>query len=193
MLEWLDRSETVAKKHNWGWLYNWPVPFSALAFTLTGLVHQPDHPDVDRAWRQVDVCFRRHMNSEVQIHHLPAWHAIERLCDQAMYNHQDRNHTGAAYTQRGDSPRTSQSPPSIGQALPVSTTAPVGSETFFGDMGLFSHIPSDPDLVMSHIFGDAGSAAMAGPSGLPVQDQPDTMMYSNWPSQSGVFPPQGFR
>ncbi len=101
-LEERERGDQVCQKNNWGWLFRWPPPWHEVAFILVGLVHQPNHPDVDRAWAQVESIFQRHNGADFSLHRYPAWKALERLCDQAMYFHPERLHVGKAYSQRLD-------------------------------------------------------------------------------------------
>ncbi|CAM1511760.1 Fc.00g092730.m01.CDS01 [Cosmosporella sp. VM-42] len=99
-LEDFERGENAATPHHWQWAFRWPMPIHVVAGLLSGLARQPDHPDTDRAWEQVDVVFRRYNNENISMAKIPAWNSIENLCDRAMQKHPSRNHEGRAYTNR---------------------------------------------------------------------------------------------
>lgn len=90
----------AATPHHWQWAYRWPMPIHVIAGLLSGLARQPDHPDTDRAWEQVEIVFRRYNNDDISMAKVPAWHAIEALCDQAMAQHPGEPHEGRAYSKR---------------------------------------------------------------------------------------------
>lgn len=102
ILEEMERGEAIAVRQNWGWLYRWPTTPCTLSNVLIGLAQQPKHPITDRAWRQVNVAFRRHNNADISMRKFAAWRVVEALCDQAMLYHKQRSHEGAWYAQRLD-------------------------------------------------------------------------------------------
>ncbi|KAF6806731.1 C6 transcription factor [Colletotrichum sojae] len=102
ILEEMERGEAIAVRHNWAWLYRWPTTPCTLSNVLIGLAQQPKHPTTDRAWRQVNVAFRRHNNADISMRKFAAWRVVEALCDQAMLYHKQRSHEGAWYAQRLD-------------------------------------------------------------------------------------------
>lgn len=99
-LEEFEQGEIAATTHHWQWAYRWPMPIHVIAGLLSGLARQPDHADTDRAWEQVEVVFQRYNNEDMSMAKIPAWHAIETLCDQAMAQHPGEPHEGRAYTKR---------------------------------------------------------------------------------------------
>ncbi|KAF6826329.1 C6 transcription factor [Colletotrichum musicola] len=102
ILEEMERGEAIAVRHNWAWLYRWPTTPCTLSNVLIGLAQQPKHPITDRAWRQVNLAFRRHNNADISMRKFAAWRVVEALCDQAMLYHKQRSHEGAWYAQRLD-------------------------------------------------------------------------------------------
>ncbi|KAK2031332.1 hypothetical protein LX32DRAFT_613796 [Colletotrichum zoysiae] len=102
ILEEMERGEAAAVQNHWGWLYRWPQTPCLISNTLIGLAQQPKHPITDRAWRQVNVAFRRHNNEDISMRNFAAWRVIEALCDQAMLYHKHRPHQGAWYARRLD-------------------------------------------------------------------------------------------
>ncbi|KAK8090693.1 hypothetical protein PG994_000198 [Apiospora phragmitis] len=101
LFEDLERVETIAKQHNWHWIFKWPPPFHGIARLLHSLAEVPKTTESERAWKQVDLIFRRHLGDDMAMHDVPSWRLIERLCDIAMFAHSSRVHQGAAYTLRG--------------------------------------------------------------------------------------------
>ncbi|OLN95814.1 hypothetical protein CCHL11_02766 [Colletotrichum chlorophyti] len=102
ILEDMERGEAIAVQNHWGWLYRWPTMPCTVSNVLLGLAQQPNHPITDRAWRQVNIVFRRHNNEDISMRKFAAWRVIEALCDQAMLYHKQRSHDGAWYTRRLD-------------------------------------------------------------------------------------------
>ncbi|KAK2055383.1 hypothetical protein LY76DRAFT_628340 [Colletotrichum caudatum] len=102
ILEEMERGEAAAVQSHWGWLYRWPQTPCLISNTLIGLAQQPEHPITDRAWRQVNVAFRRHNNDDISMRKFAAWRVVEALCDQAMLYHKHRPHRGAWYARRLD-------------------------------------------------------------------------------------------
>jgi hypothetical protein len=99
-LEEFERGEMAATAPHWQWSFRWPMPLHAIVGLLSGLARQPDHPDTERAWAQADAVFRRYNTDAITMSKLPAWHAVETLCDQAMAQHPSRCHDGRAYAER---------------------------------------------------------------------------------------------
>ncbi|KAH7312433.1 hypothetical protein B0I35DRAFT_480890 [Stachybotrys elegans] len=99
-LEEFQRGEAVATPHHWQWMFRWPMPIHAITGILAGLARQPNHPETDRAWEQVDAVFRRYNNDEMSMAKIPAWHAIEIMCERAMMQHSQISHGGRSYTRR---------------------------------------------------------------------------------------------
>ena len=168
VMEEIHRGESIAAANNWGWIYNWPVPWSMIAFLLSCLAQQPDPPDVDRAWTEVDISFRKYTSSDAQASRLPAWRAIEQLCDRAMYCHSSRMHSSAAYAHR-----VPQNDFSVSQPLDPSLHDPSLHDPLFGDVSMLSALP-DTDFAMQQIFG-AASTGVNVPDNVATQ-----MMYSDW-------------
>ncbi|EXF86439.1 hypothetical protein CFIO01_00136 [Colletotrichum fioriniae PJ7] len=102
ILEEAERGEAVALQNHCGWIYRWPTTPCTISNILIGLAQQPKHPVTDRAWRQMNVVFRRHNNEDISMRKFAAWRVIEALCDQAMLYHKQRSHEGAWYAQRLD-------------------------------------------------------------------------------------------
>lgn len=161
-------------------MFRWPVPWHEIAFLLVGLAHQPNHADVDRAWRQVDESFRRHDNDDFSLGGgaFPAWRAIERLCDQAMHAHPDRNHAGTWYVRRLLDGRQT-SPPVPGSRH--DSASPKGlfpgsrdgdedgslqsdqpSDAVFGDVNMFGSMQSDNMFELSQYFAEPGAVGQFG-------------------------------
>ncbi|KAL0768947.1 hypothetical protein CaCOL14_008255 [Colletotrichum acutatum] len=102
ILEEAERGEAVALQNHCGWIYRWPTTPFTISNILIGLAQQPKHPVTDRAWRQMNIVFRRHNNEDISMRKFAAWRVIEALCDQAMLYHKQRSHEGAWYAQRLD-------------------------------------------------------------------------------------------
>ncbi|KAJ0154259.1 putative transcriptional regulatory protein [Colletotrichum tanaceti] len=100
ILEEMERGEAVAVQNDWGWLYRWPTTPCLIANVLISLARQPKHPITERAWRQMNIVFRRHNNADISMRKFAAWRVVEALCDQAMLYHKQRSHEGAWYAQR---------------------------------------------------------------------------------------------
>ncbi|KAK8011197.1 hypothetical protein PG990_010162 [Apiospora arundinis] len=103
LFEDLARTEAIAQHHNWQWIFKWPPPFHGIARLLHSLAEVPKTTEAERAWKQVDLIFRRHLGSDMAMQDVPSWRLIERLCDIAMFAHSGQAHQGAAYTLRGES------------------------------------------------------------------------------------------
>lgn len=101
ILEELDRNERRAARHHWAWVFRWPPAISALTTILLCLINHPSHALTDRAWAQIDACFHRYCNDDINMSKFSAWRSIEALCDQAMVVHFGRQHAGYYYTTRG--------------------------------------------------------------------------------------------
>lgn len=179
-MEEIHRGESIATAHHWGWIYNWPVPWGMIAFLLLNLARQLDHADVDQAWAQVDVCFRKYTSSDVQASRLPAWRAIEQLCDRAMYCHPDRIHSGAAYTHR-----VPQDQIAALQPVDPSLSNANLQDPLFGDVNMLSALP-DQDFAMQHLFGPV-STGVSVPDGVANQ-----LIFSDWSTQPPRVPSTPF-
>ncbi|KAI1083477.1 hypothetical protein F5B20DRAFT_407250 [Whalleya microplaca] len=90
MFEEIEKIEHLMLQHNWEWMIRWPPAFHSIARLLHGLYTIPDHPEADRAWKQVDLIFRRYNNENFSMDNVPAWRVIERLCDKAMLTYSNR-------------------------------------------------------------------------------------------------------
>ncbi|KAF9872334.1 hypothetical protein CkaCkLH20_10161 [Colletotrichum karsti] len=100
ILEEIEQGEIIAVQNHWGWLYQWPTTPCLIYHVLIGLRDQSNHPITDRAWRQMNVVFRRHNNDNISMRKFAAWRVIEELCEEAMHYHKQRSHQGAWYTRR---------------------------------------------------------------------------------------------
>ena len=114
MFEKLESLDELLKENQWEWMLRWPLPWHAIGRLLTQLAELPAYTDADRAWRQVDVIFRRHNNEDFNMAKVPAWRVVERLCDQAMLVHSSRMHIGYSYAER----------PSAGAMTAIETYTP---------------------------------------------------------------------
>lgn len=112
-LEEFERGENAATPHHWQWAFRWPMPIHIVAGLLSGLARQPDHPDTERAWQQIDVVFRRYNNEDISMAKIPAWTTIENLCDQAIGKHPGRSHEGRSYTNRLHKSNPPAGPPTM--------------------------------------------------------------------------------
>lgn len=74
---------------------------TGIARLLHSLAEMPRTSEAERAWKQVDLIFHRHLGDDMAMHDVPSWRLIERLCDIAMFAHSSCVHQGAAYTLRG--------------------------------------------------------------------------------------------
>lgn len=83
--------------------------FQGIARLLHSLSQLPTTTKADRAWKQVDIIFRRHNGEDMLMQDVPAWRLIERLCDIAMYAHPSRAHQGTAYVVRQQRPEDPES------------------------------------------------------------------------------------
>ncbi|KAK6085624.1 hypothetical protein SCUP515_00731 [Seiridium cupressi] len=135
MFEALERAEMIATENDWQWLFRWPPPMNSIARLLSTLAQVPKGPDADRAWRQVEVIFRRHNNDEFSLADWPSWRLIEYLCDNAMFAHPTTMHQGNVYATR---PTQRQSP--VDGASTSTTTGPM-PEAHITGLPDFSEIP----------------------------------------------------
>ncbi|KAK9771197.1 putative Bikaverin cluster transcription factor bik5, partial [Seiridium cardinale] len=141
MFEALERAEMIATENNWQWLFRWPPPMNSIARLLSTLAQVPEGPDADRAWRQVEVIFRRHNNDEFSLADWPSWRLIEHLCDNAMFAHPTTMHQGNVYATR---PTQLQLP--VDGASTSTTTGPM-PEAHITGLPDFSEVPG-PDFDM---------------------------------------------
>ncbi|KDN67082.1 hypothetical protein CSUB01_01725 [Colletotrichum sublineola] len=164
ILEEMERGEAVAVQNHWGWLYRWPIAPSLISNTLVGLSQQPKHPITDRAWRQINIVFRRHNNEDISMRGFAAWRVIEALCDQAMLYHKQRSHEGAWYAQRLDKTRP--------------TTATVQSKAPM----MLEHATVDDILGDIQMFGQDAShhGGVPGAGFYATQQALGTMGYHDW-------------
>lgn len=167
-MEEIHRGASIATTQHWGWIYNWPVPWSMMAFLLLNLTRQLNGADVNRAWAQIDVCFQKYTGPDAKASNLPAWRAIEQLCDRAMYCHPDRMHSGAAYARRVPQDQITTLQP-VDPSLSTSNL----QDPLFGDVDMLSALP-DPDFAMEHLFGPVST-------GVNVPDAvANQMIFSDW-------------
>ncbi|EFQ32019.1 uncharacterized protein GLRG_07163 [Colletotrichum graminicola M1.001] len=134
ILEEMERGEAVAVQNHWGWLYRWPKAPYLISDTLIGLAQQPKHPITDRAWRQMNIAFRRHNNEDISMRNFAAWRVIEALCDQAMLYHKHKSHQGAWYAQRLDQARSVTTP---AQGKPPMSLEHATLDDILGDVQMF--------------------------------------------------------
>lgn len=140
MFEKLERLDALLTRKNWQWVLRWPVPWHSIGRLLTKLAKLPAYAEAERAWRQVDVIFRRHNNEDFSMANVPAWRVVERLCDQAMLTHSSRVHTGYCYTTR----LYRDIAPSTESCLyiPVGLSSSM-AEVTHGDIDMLYHFPSE--------------------------------------------------
>ncbi|KAK2012826.1 hypothetical protein LZ32DRAFT_618044 [Colletotrichum eremochloae] len=164
ILEEMERGEAVAVQNHWGWLYRWPIAPSLISNTLVGLSQQPKHPITDRAWRQINIVFRRHNNEDISMRGFAAWRVIEALCDQAMLYHKQRSHEGAWYAQRLDKTRPT--------TATAQSKAPV----------ILEHATVDDILGDIQMFGQDAShhGGVPGAGFYTTQQALGTMGYRDW-------------
>ncbi|KAK1566430.1 uncharacterized protein LY79DRAFT_572131 [Colletotrichum navitas] len=164
ILEETERGEAVAVQNHWGWLYWWPTAPYLICSTLIGLAQQPKHPITDRAWRQMNIAFRRHNNEDVSMRNFAAWRVIEALCDQAMLYHKHRSHQGAWYAQRLDQAR----PVTTAQGKPPMSLEHATVDDILGDVQMFGQDASHHGGI-----GFYGPQQGLGTMGYPDWSQPD--------------------
>ncbi|KAK7982011.1 hypothetical protein PG988_004249 [Apiospora saccharicola] len=146
LFEDLERTEATAKQHNWQWIFKWPPPFHGIARLLHSLAEVPRTNEAERAWKQVDLIFRRHLGDDMAIHDVPSWRLIERLCDIAMFAHSSRAHQGAVYTLRGK-PR--QGNTDVGEAT-TSTGISLVSQLAYSGFGAVIYNDAAPGASVAH-------------------------------------------
>jgi len=176
LLEEVSRGEALALAQSWSWLYQWPVPWSAIALTLTALARQTESSQlVHRAWTQIELCFVRHngTDSGISMRGIPAWRAIEVLCDQAVYSHCDRLHDGAAYMVRvsdRDGVGSTELSPDGGTA-----TGPDSIRGVDDVRMIESLLSEDRGFAIQSIFG-----GLADASSMPQTTIPDDFVLTDW-------------
>ncbi|KAJ0278761.1 hypothetical protein COL940_007096 [Colletotrichum noveboracense] len=172
ILEEMERGENIALQNHWGWLYRWPTTPCLIYNVLIGLRDQSNHPITDRAWRQINVVFRRHNNEDISMRKFAAWRVIEELCEEAIHYHKQRSHQGAWYTHRLDT---------LG---PISTAK--GKETLSLENATVDDILGDVRM-----FGQPSAshtAVMGGPGYFAAQPVLQPMSFTSWgqPPQATV-------
>ncbi|KAJ3962930.1 hypothetical protein N0V92_000366 [Colletotrichum tropicale] len=172
ILEEMERGENIALQNHWGWLYRWPTTPCLIYNVLIGLRDQSNHPITDRAWRQINVVFRRHNNEDISMRKFAAWRVIEELCEEAIHYHKQRSHQGAWYTHRLD-------------ALGHTSTAK-GKETLSLENATVDDILGDVRM-----FGQPSAshtAVMGGPGYFAAQPVLQPMSFTSWgqPPQATV-------
>ena len=131
MFEKLEDLDGLLKQNRWQWMLRWLLPWHAIGRLLTKLAELPTYADTDKAWRQVDVLFRRHNSEDFTMANIPAWRVVERLCDQAMLVHSSRMHIGCSSAERlsaGVMPATEVCFPDLADTSSNTT------EALFGDI-----------------------------------------------------------
>ncbi|KAK8128173.1 hypothetical protein PG984_009281 [Apiospora sp. TS-2023a] len=146
LFEDLERTEATAKQHNWQWIFRWPPPFHGIARLLHSLAEVPRTTEAERAWKQVDLIFRRHLGDDMAMHDVPSWRLIERLCDIAMFAHSSRVHQGAVYTLRGN-PRQGNTD---GGEATTSTGISLVSQLAYSGFGAVSYNDAAPGASVAH-------------------------------------------
>lgn len=141
LFEDLEETEKIATQHHWQWIFRWPPPFHSIARLLFTMAQVPETREADRAWKQVEIIFRRHNNGQFSMVDVPAWRVIERLCDNAMYAHSSRVHDGAVYTIRPARPQATDGAVLDG-TMPNSSTPGV-HEALFADINMFNQLPDN--------------------------------------------------
>jgi hypothetical protein len=141
IFEDVEETEKIAAQHHWQWIFRWPPPFHSIARLLFSLAQVPETREANRAWKQVEIIFRRHNNGQFSMVDVPSWRVIERLCDNAMYAHSNRVHDGAVYTIR---PARHQATDSgvIDETTPTRSTPGV-HESLFADIDMFTQLPDN--------------------------------------------------
>ncbi|OHW98797.1 C6 transcription factor [Colletotrichum incanum] len=163
ILEEMERGEAVAIQNHWGWLYRWPTTPCLISNVLIGLAQQPKHPITDRAWRQMNIAFRRHNNEDISMRKFAAWRVIEALCDQAMLYHKQRSHEGAWYAQRLDQTQAA----TTAQGKPPMSLENATVDDILGDVQMFGQDASQ-------------HGGIGGPSYFATQQPLGTMGYPDW-------------
>lgn len=145
MFEKLERLDILLARNHWEWVLRWPLPLHSIGRLLTKLAELPEYTDANRAWRQVDVIFRRHNNEDFSMTNVPAWRVVERLCDQAMLTHSSRVHTDCSYATR-----LSGGTVPLAEARLLSPIDPLinTAEVTYGDVDMF-HQFSNEEVDMS--------------------------------------------
>lgn len=164
ILEEMERGEAVAIQNDWGWLYRWPTTPCLISNVLIGLARQPKHPITDRAWRQMNIVFRRHNNEDISMRKFAAWRVVEALCDQAMLYHKQRSHEGAWYAQR------------LGQAQGLAAAAAAASTQGNSAPVSLENATVDDILGDVQMFGQDAAAQHGGMGGAGFF----AMGYSHW-------------
>ncbi|KAK1979852.1 hypothetical protein LZ30DRAFT_751150 [Colletotrichum cereale] len=169
ILEEMERGEAVAIQNHWGWLYRWPTTPCLISNTLIGLAQQPKHPITDRAWRQMNIAFRRHNNEDISMRKLAAWRVIEALCDQAMLYHKQRSHEGAWYAQRLDRARPAAT---AAQGKAPMTLEHATVDDILGDVQMFGQDASHHGVIGGPGGGLYATQQALGTMGYPDWSQP---------------------
>ncbi|KAJ0351520.1 hypothetical protein COL154_012882 [Colletotrichum chrysophilum] len=172
ILEEMERGENIALQNHWGWLYRWPTTPCLIYNVLIGLRDQSNHPITDRAWRQINVVFRRHNNEDISMRKFAAWRVIEELCEEAIHYHKQRSHQGAWYTHRLDA----LGPTSTAKGKETLSLENATVDDILGDVRMFGQ-PS-----ASH------TAVMGGPGYFAAQPVLQPMSFTSWgqPPQATV-------
>jgi hypothetical protein len=176
VLEELERGENIAKENHWGWLYRFPVTFNIISSLLVAMTCQPSHPAIPRAWRQIDIVFDRHNNDDVNMSKIPAWKAIENLCDQVMFYYPTMIHEGTPHARRRAVIKVEGSKgPSRQRSLGGSED---GQMAMFDDVAMFNQ---DADsLVIPNLFTTPSDRNISG------------LTFGQWNHDNG-FPPSAFQ
>ncbi|KAK1993111.1 hypothetical protein LX36DRAFT_587064 [Colletotrichum falcatum] len=172
ILEEMECGEAAAVRNHWGWLYRWPTAPCLISNTLIGLAQQPKHPITDRAWRQMNIAFRRHNNEDISMRRFAAWRVIEALCDQAMLYHKQRSHEGAWYAQRLDQARPATTTTTTTTTMTARGKAPI----------VLEHATVDDILGDIQMFGQDAShhAGVPGIGFYATQQALGAMGYADW-------------
>lgn len=102
----------------------------------------------------MDVVFRRYNNDDISMSKVPAWHAIETLCEQAVAQHPTQQHEGRAYMKRVHKHARPSMPDDAEQMK--TTVAPM----MLGNMGMYGADMTEPTL--SQIFSTTGPGMSMG-------------------------------
>ncbi|KAH8882404.1 hypothetical protein GQ53DRAFT_831536 [Thozetella sp. PMI_491] len=95
----VEAIEAEAGTFGWAWIFRACPHWHATAALLCHIAHRLDcftPQDVDRAWRQVEIFFRRHDNAEFSVRASPAWQVMEHFRQMA------KDRQAAACLQRAD-------------------------------------------------------------------------------------------
>jgi hypothetical protein len=90
LLEEVERIETENAEANCDWILRGTIQWHATAIVLTNLCTRFTGIEVERAWRQVDVVFRRHDNADNNLVHAPIWQPLHQLREQAIFKRQSK-------------------------------------------------------------------------------------------------------